>query len=296
MLISAVMPVMSIYKLPHGQYGYSGHVINFPQDVKSFATTLPRLPSEIDILVVRREREQTHRDFHVRRRVVEEALTWLLANNIYYRKIGVSLDQDALACLPEDGDLSDLPSIQPSVQSQGEVTSNDTTAEEKYSSSFVPNAAPPATEREVIQQGMQELGQSRSSTLMWPSIGGTPINEFQTEGYFSMAFPTLFPTGAADFNGTRITPVKAGNYFTHLMKYDDGRFAKHPRFRFFALNTEMRWRANEAGRFYIRQHPGEAHLIVDDLRDMVGREGEVFSNKVIHYGASLRGTKQYWFR
>ena len=58
----------------------------------------------------------------------------------------------------------------------------------------------------------------------------------------------------------------------------------------------MRWRANEAGRFYIRQHPGEAHLIVDDLRDMVGREGEVFSNKVIHYGASLRGTKQYWFR
>ena len=30
---------------------------------------------------------------------------------------------------------------------------------------------------------------------MWPSIGGTPINEFQTEGYFSMAFPTLFPTG-----------------------------------------------------------------------------------------------------
>ena len=293
--MSSIMPVMSIYKLPHGQYGYSGHVINFPQDVKSFATTLPRLPSEIDILVIRREREQTHHDFHVRRRVVEEALTWLLANNIYYRKIGVSLDQDALACLPEDDNLFDLPSIQP-VQSQGEVTSNDTTTEEHYSSSFVPNAAPPATEREVIQQGMQELGQSRSSTLMWPSIGGTPINEFQTEGYFSMAFPTLFPTGAADFNGTRIIPIKAGNYFTHLMKYDDGRFAKHPRLRFFALNTEMRWRANETGRFYIRQHPGEAHLTVDDLRDMVGREGEVFSNKVIHYGASLRGTKQYWFR
>ena len=68
--------------------------------------------------------------------------------------------------------------------------------------------------------------------------------------------------------------------------------AKHPRFRFFALNTEMHWHANEAGRFYIRQHLGEAHLTVDDLRDMVGREGEVFSNKVIHYGVSLRGTRQ----
>ena len=116
-----------------------------------------------------------------------------------------------MACLPEDGDLSDLPSIQPSVQSQGEVTSNDTAAEEQYSSSFVPNAAPPATEREVIQQGMQELGQSRLSILR-PSIGGTPNNEFQTEGYFSMAFPTLFPTGAANFNGTRIISIKAGNY------------------------------------------------------------------------------------
>ena len=80
------------------------------------------------------------------------------------------------------------------------------------------------------------------------------------------------------------------------MKYDDGRFAKHPRFRFFALNTEMRWRANETGRFYIKQHPGEAHLTVDDLRDMIGREGERFANKVVHYGTSLRGTKQYWFK
>ena len=29
---------------------------------------------------------------------------------------------------------------------------------------------------------------------------------------------------------------------------------------------------------------------------MVGREGESFSNRVLHYAASLRGTKQYWFR
>uniref|UniRef100_A0A1X7VMZ5 Uncharacterized protein n=1 Tax=Amphimedon queenslandica TaxID=400682 RepID=A0A1X7VMZ5_AMPQE len=295
MLISAVMPVMSIYRLPHGQYGYSGHVINFPQDVHGFATTLPRLPSEVDILVVRKEKEQTHRDFRVRRRAVEEALTWLLANNIYYRSIGVSVDQNTLASLPEDGDLTDLRTVQPA-ESQGEVTPDDVSTEEHYSSSFVPNAAPPATERETIEQAVQSLGQPQSSHLMWPSIGGTPINEFQTEGYFSMAFPTLFPTGAADFNGIRMNSVTVGNYFTHLMKYDDGRFAKHPRFRFFALNTEMRWRANETGRIYIRQHPGEAHLTVDDLRDMIGREGESFSNKVVHYGASLRGTRQYWFR
>ena len=28
MLISGVLPIMALYRLPHGQYGYSGHVIN----------------------------------------------------------------------------------------------------------------------------------------------------------------------------------------------------------------------------------------------------------------------------
>ncbi len=46
MQISGVLAIMSVYRLhvPHGQYGYCGHVINLPQDVASFATTLPRLP------------------------------------------------------------------------------------------------------------------------------------------------------------------------------------------------------------------------------------------------------------
>ena len=60
MLISAVMPIMCIYRLPHGQkYGYSGHVINLPQDVLSFASTLPRLPSKVDTIVVRKEGANT---------------------------------------------------------------------------------------------------------------------------------------------------------------------------------------------------------------------------------------------
>ena len=65
MLVSAVM-LMSIYRLPLSQYGYTGHVINLPQDVVSFANSLPRVPSELDVLVVRKDSEQSHRDFRVR--------------------------------------------------------------------------------------------------------------------------------------------------------------------------------------------------------------------------------------
>ena len=85
MLISRVLPIMSLYRLPHGQYAYSGHVINLPQDVACFANSLPRLPSELDIIVIRKEgAANSHRDFHVRRAVVLRALQWLLTSNKYY--------------------------------------------------------------------------------------------------------------------------------------------------------------------------------------------------------------------
>ena len=46
----------------------------------------------------------------------------------------------------------------------------------------------------------------------------------------------------------------------------------------------------------MRQHPGDGQLSLDELRDMVGRQGEAFSSRVLHYASSLRGTKQYWQR
>ena len=68
-------------------------------------------------------------------------------------------------------------------------------------------------------------------------------NEFTIEGYFSLAFPTLYPTGAAEFLGQSQNEIAIGYYSKHLIMYYDGRFAKHPRFHFFALNTEMQCHA-----------------------------------------------------
>ena len=109
MLISAVLPIMSLYKLPHEQYAYSGHVINLPQDVASFANSLPRLPNELDVIIVRNEgAAESHRDFRVRSAVMLRALQWLIDNK-YFRN--VRINPEALTMLPEDGDLSGLPSV-----------------------------------------------------------------------------------------------------------------------------------------------------------------------------------------
>ena len=302
MLISGVLPIMSLYRLPHGQYAYSGHVINLPQDVASFANSLPRLPSELDIIVVRKEgAANTHRDFRVRRGVVLHALQWLLANNRYY--LNVRINVDALALLPEDGNLNGLHSItlNSTIDDPEPLSAqNEDPYDAHLSASFVPSTTKRMTEQETVRQSVQERQphqqQVAPPTVSWPPSGATPINEFNTEGYISCAFPTLFPTGAADFVAPRPLAVTVGNYFKHLLMYADGRFARHPRFRYFALNTEMRWRALQAGRIYVHQHPHDAQLSVEELRDMVGHEGEVFSNRVLHYAASLRGTRQYWFK
>ena len=110
MLISAVLPIMSLYKLPHGQYVYSGHVINLPQDVAAFANSLPRLPSELDVIIVRKEgATNSHRDFHVRRAAVLHTLQWLVANSKYYHNIHINLE--AVATMPEDGELCGLHTV-----------------------------------------------------------------------------------------------------------------------------------------------------------------------------------------
>lgn len=76
-----------------------------------FALSLPRLSSELDVLVVRKNSEQSHRDFRVCRSVVQQALTSLLNNNIYYWANAVHINEEALQQLPEDGDLSNLTSL-----------------------------------------------------------------------------------------------------------------------------------------------------------------------------------------
>ena len=50
------------------------------------------------------------------------------------------------------------------------------------------------------------------------------------------------------------------------------------------------------GRIYVHHNPHDDHLSVDEVRDMVGREGAVFSSRVLHFASSLRGTRQYWFK
>ena len=120
------------------------------------------------------------------------------------------------------------------------------------------------------------------------------VPEFNLEGYWSRAFPTLFPTGAGEYLASRQQWLTLGQCSKHLIRYRDGRFAQHPRFRYFALNTRMRWRALETDRVFIKQRIGENHLSVEELKEMVNRGETSFASRVMRCSSSLHGARQNW--
>lgn len=97
-----------------------------------------------------------------------------------------------------------------------------------FSQGFVPN----------LHTGTMELDQLWAAAaigdqpiiLTMPQVRGTPINENSGHAIAIDAFPSLFPTGKADFTAPRGKAVTMEEWAGHLMHYKDGRFARHPRF------------------------------------------------------------------
>ncbi len=107
MIISLVQPMMTVRYTKGGQLRYSDHIVNFPQDVSILATRLPRLPEEIDTVIIRRDNVDMsrHIDFIVRREKVQQALEYKIAHDPNYASI--VLDYAALSQLPQNGSIVD---------------------------------------------------------------------------------------------------------------------------------------------------------------------------------------------
>lgn len=60
----------------------------------------------------------------------------------------------------------------------------------------------------------------------------------------------------------------------HLLWFEDGRFAKHPVFKFVVHNMIMRKRALESSTFVFNQKLGDKHLTVDDLKEKL-KNGDI---------------------
>ena len=167
------------------------------------------------------------------------------------------------------------PEEAPNNEAQDEVTT------------LFPSAFPNATEAQKSEAAVNE----RQHRIDWPQVDkDKPANEFLEEGLMSRAFPALFPYGLAEYNCPRARKPKIGEFFKHLLFYRDGRFAQHPRFRYWALNMEMRWRAMQTGRVFINKNS----VTYEQLQHMNPEAKKNFIRKVTHFAKNIRGTQGYW--
>ena len=307
MLIARALPIMRVFIKPGGQRGYSGHCINLPQDVKELAKSLPRYPKDIPFILVKMTgKYNSCKQVTVRRHNIQEALHWLTLHNPQYSD--VTIDQHALNCLPENGIPSDLPTfetknddknsdqdslIETELESDSDVVYNKDT----QTSSFLPFQHNGKQEKEEIQEEIAK------KIFDWPSVQNKPFNEYTTPFLATMAFPTLFPDGKGDpTNPSLNRHVPFCQSVKHLLKFGEFlngkwvyRFAKHPRFSYWALNMIQRKRTLQQSSVFIKQNPGDAHVTIEQLHQMRSSNASTnFMTKLSRYVSNITGSNAYW--
>ena len=83
MLIVKVAPIMRVYRLKGGQYAHGGHVVNIPQDVTGFTTSLPGFSFFENKERIKKSLQLTHPIRHDRREHAERATKSLKKRNIF---------------------------------------------------------------------------------------------------------------------------------------------------------------------------------------------------------------------
>ena len=308
-LIARISPCIHIHMLKHGGIASSGHCVTFPQEINEPAQIFPRLPQEIDIVKVRKYgKNDTSKDFRIRRFKVQTALLWLQQHNPAYSDIIICPDR--LNALPEDGDACNMQTL----EVNNVQTSNDNgPAFQQIDPGAVDGNTnsgtllPPqhvnlqkAVEDIVTDITMEnddktKINKKQTITIPWPTRGKVPMSEFTTQYFFTLAFPCLFPYGRGDYHINRpITCSSIAQWADHLLWYSDGRFAHHQYFKFVVHNIIMRNNAIQKGNFIVHQQLGDSHMTVSELRQKFKDEGESFAKKIVHLSATLRGTSQYW--
>ena len=101
-----------------------------------------------------------------------------------------------------------------------------------------------------------------------PEVDVQPIAEHSV-GYIVMAFPKLFPHGTGDYHAGRGGLLKGKPSFEqwgrYLLLWHDKRFAEHPRFRYWFLDTALRMKTPVCKDVFLRVNPDVQDLTLQDL-------------------------------
>jgi hypothetical protein len=182
------------------------------------------------------------KSFRANRQHIMEALVYLKEKSEHYQDIEISLEN--VNVYPVDGIVQDIPSLNPDelgIPPKQPTAVNEESAREETSTVDCPSAV--NTILKAIQLALgenQESGQEPAAPILQlPERAQEPASEFIL-GYFSKAFPDLFPDNKGDLKMTRQGKNPSlKSYFRHLLRVRRD-FAKHHCFVFVATNMIRR--------------------------------------------------------
>ena len=103
-LISRISPGVQVHLLKHGGIAACGYCVAFPQNINEPAQILSNLLQQIQIIRLRKQgKNDTTKDFNVRRSVIQKVIEWLKQHNPAYSDIIIS--QERIDHLPKNAPI-----------------------------------------------------------------------------------------------------------------------------------------------------------------------------------------------
>lgn len=299
-----------------GSTRFRGNVINLPQDIKGFVSSLPRLASDLPLtLVVRKsfslgDNTVKHKDFRVRRNKILQMLEFLKLNHPKYSDIEINWRR--LEELPEDDHIG-IDNF--NIRYVEDENVNEDSEQEDVTMGHEPGPNVEDAPETVAMESFLPLSENsllvdaeidkKIDVLAYPELSTIPVNEFETHGLAGMCFPARFPRGSGDptFLSNRINDVKLAEGFKHLIKLRVWSPSKEKfvypfaeaRFANWSENMIKRKRALSQAAFFLKRNPSTAALDLQDLKNIARDPQQRLSlvNKLSVYGANLSGSRPY---
>ena len=198
-------------------------------------------------------------DFYVTKSHVVNALLYKIQNDKYYSD--VQLDHDSISTLPEAcidvssqlHFVSTKIDISPLMDSYIlDLENHIATQPSQATSTFSFRLPNTYRDMEKIKDFIHTTSMTPHTTIDWLDIGSSPINKYNIEGLFDIAFPILFPNGDVLPHQACIKNISLDTYAVHLMRYHDNRFGSHPRFRYYLYNFIVCHRSQTTYNLFIK--------------------------------------------
>ena len=325
--IAAQRVVMTIIRLKGGGTKHKGHAITFGQDVASFARILPRLPDNLGIIYLK----SPHRDLELKARKdkILRAITWLMAHNPYYRD-QCTFSQENLNQYPEDGVVEGVATMDMPINADPEPATRESdsadhhgAAETGYGEFFescVNQATPvqptndrifdglmnaqsehPDTEERPAspddgQQQEEDPDEGDRTVLDFPARSENPASEF-SEGFFTLTYPWLFPTGSGDISCPREgKQPKLVDWVNHLLWLPEeagsaNRFSKDPTFIFHVVNMRQRQQAMMLGTVFADRVLADKN--VSEVKELMQDSESPLLRSLMHFTSTIAGSNAH---